>query len=161
MWPRKVFACHNSKEHKEYACAGYVARHGEANPLLRIQLGVDVERIKANCEDLDLYDNFHEMLADYEIALGNKPAGVPGLAERYRIALDECVPGEQRWIVLERASGISAELWESAYRDGTEPSSEMIEALMRTWSSHGIWVLSGVSHMEYVEQLREKRRKAS
>ncbi len=67
---RKVFACHDSPEGQECACAGYVARDGRYNLSLRYlaaqsntALGPIIER----AEKHDLYNDFHEMLADYEV----------------------------------------------------------------------------------------------
>lgn len=68
----KVMACHHSKEGLEYACAGYIAQHGFQNinvRLLAAQGRIDINKIVDNCSELNLYPNFHEMLAAYERAL--------------------------------------------------------------------------------------------
>lgn len=152
-WPRKVFACHSSKEGREYACAGYVAQEGATNVNL-MMLGIDVDQIKSNCSGIDLYENFHEMLADYESALGNEAPEKPNLAERLRLVLDECLPGANRWVKLEETTGIPGDNWEAAYTQGLEPTAEMVDAIMRHWSGHGVWLKSGGTHMDYIRQLR-------
>jgi hypothetical protein len=66
-----IMACHHSKEEKKYACAGYIATHGFQNLNVRIlaaQGEIDVHAVISNCEGLELYDNFHTMLEDYEDA---------------------------------------------------------------------------------------------
>lgn len=153
-WPRKVFACHNSKQGGEYACAGYVARHGETNVNLML-LGIDVERIKANCAGIDLYEDFHQMLAAYEVALGNQAAEMPQRPARLRLVLDECIPGENRWQLLEEHTGIRAGAWEQTYLQGLEPTEEMTKAIMRLWPGHGVWVASGLTHMQYIQSLKD------
>jgi hypothetical protein len=68
---RKIFACHDSREGKECACAGYVARDGRFNlslRLLAIQSSTNLRPIIEESEKYELYDNFHEMLFDYEQA---------------------------------------------------------------------------------------------
>lgn len=68
---RKVFACHDSKEGGEYACAGYVARDGQHNISLRLlaaQTNTPIQPIIERAEQEDLYDDFWEMLDDYEAA---------------------------------------------------------------------------------------------
>ncbi|MYM61609.1 hypothetical protein GTG28_20625 [Vibrio sp. OCN044] len=68
---RKIFACHDSKEGSECACAGYVARDGLHNlnvRLLAIQNDVDLTSIIREAEKHELYDSFEEMLSDYEAA---------------------------------------------------------------------------------------------
>lgn len=152
-WPRRVFACHSSKEGREYACAGYVAQEGATNVNL-MMLGIDVHQIKENCSGIDLYENFHEMLADYEGALGNQAPEKPNLSARLRLVLDECLPGDNRWLTLEEKTGIPGDDWKAAYNQEHEPTAEMVEAIMRHWSGHGVWLKSGGTHMDYIRQLR-------
>lgn len=69
-----VMACHHSKEGKDYACAGYIAQHGLQNinvRLLAANNSIDLIKVTENCKDMDLYNNFYEMLADYESANTN------------------------------------------------------------------------------------------
>ncbi len=69
---RKIFACHDSKEGNECACAGYVARDGQFNlnvRLIAIENKINLNQIIDAAEEHELYDNFHEMLADYEQAI--------------------------------------------------------------------------------------------
>lgn len=64
-----VMACHHSEPGKEYACAGYLARHGEQNievRLLNAMGEINLQKVMDNCEGIELYDTFHEMLEDYE-----------------------------------------------------------------------------------------------
>lgn len=66
---RNVMACHDSKDGKEYVCAGYVSVHGLRNINFRLMVSmnnINVGKVLDNCEEFDLYDNFHEMLEDYE-----------------------------------------------------------------------------------------------
>ncbi|MCY9872968.1 DUF6283 family protein [Vibrio barjaei] len=68
---RKIFACHDSKEGNESACAGYVARDGQHNLNVRFLAAtqkVNLQDIIDASEQHELYDNFHDMLADYESA---------------------------------------------------------------------------------------------
>lgn len=79
-----VMACHHSEPGKEYACAGYLAQHGEQNIAVRLMVHmghVDLLKVQKNCEGIDLYGNFHEMLADFEKAnppstTNNKPSNL-------------------------------------------------------------------------------------
>lgn len=68
---RTIMACHHSRPGREYACAGYIARHGESNINVRLMAfaGADLNKVIANCAGIDLFDNFHEMLDAYEAAL--------------------------------------------------------------------------------------------
>ncbi|MDF9779038.1 hypothetical protein OKW11_006084 [Pseudomonas baetica] len=68
---RTIMACHHSKPGREYACAGYIAQHGQSNFNVRLMAfaGADLNKVVANCAGIDLYDNFHEMLDAYEAAL--------------------------------------------------------------------------------------------
>jgi hypothetical protein len=68
---RQIMACHHSKGGKEFACAGYIARHGESNFNVRLMAfqGADLNKVVRNCAGIDLYDNFHEMLDTFEEAL--------------------------------------------------------------------------------------------
>lgn len=152
-WPRKIFACHSSKTGREYACAGYVAQEGARNVNLML-LGIDVDQIKENCAGIDLYENFHQMLADYEQALGNDAPQKPELPTRLRLVLDECLPGVSRWVDLEERTGISGDDWKATYELSQEPTPEMIEAIMRLWPGHGVWLKSGGTHMDYIRQLK-------
>ncbi|WP_318515693.1 DUF6283 family protein [Photobacterium leiognathi] len=66
---RKLFACHESPEGKEKVCAGYVARDGQFNLNLRLLAAMSKTNVLAiveNAEKHELYDNFHDMLTDYE-----------------------------------------------------------------------------------------------
>nr|CAH7226211.1 hypothetical protein VCHA53O474_240088 [Vibrio chagasii] len=68
---RKIFACHDSKEGGECACAGYVARDGQHNISLRLlasKTNTPIQPIIERAEQEDLYNNFHEMFDDYEAA---------------------------------------------------------------------------------------------
>lgn len=152
-WPRRIFACHSSKEGREYACAGYVAQEGATNVNL-MMLGIDVDKIKENCAGIDLYENFHQMLADYELALGNDAPEKPQLPTRLRLVLDECLPGANRWAELEERTGISGDDWKATYELSQEPTAEMTEAIMRHWPGHGVWLKTGGTHMDYIRQLR-------
>ncbi len=69
---RPVFACHDTKEGKEATCAGYVARDGKHNITVRFLAAsdnVDLRPIIEAAEENELYNDFHEMLEDYEKAL--------------------------------------------------------------------------------------------
>lgn len=65
----KIMACHCSDIGAEYACAGYMAAHGEQNinvRLLQARHDIDLNAIKKACQKEDeLYDNFYSMLDDY------------------------------------------------------------------------------------------------
>ena len=152
-WPRNVFACHSSKQGSEYACAGYVAQEGGTN--VNLMLGIDVDQIKDNCSGIDLYENFHVMLADYELALGNEAPVKPSLAERLTLVLDECLPGDDRWNRLEEETGIPGDDWKAAYNHELEPTAEMVDAIMQLWAGHGAWLKSGGTHMDYIRGLNK------
>ncbi|MGE8063755.1 DUF6283 family protein [Pseudomonas sp. NPDC089569] len=66
-----IMACHHSKPGQEYACAGYIAQHGQSNINVRFmaRAGTDLNKVLANCAGIDLYDNFYEMLDTFEAAL--------------------------------------------------------------------------------------------
>lgn len=73
----KVMACHHSKEGQEFACAGYIARHGWQNINVRLMAAthnIPIQAVIEQCQDIELYDNFHSMLASYEAAQGHKHA---------------------------------------------------------------------------------------
>lgn len=68
---RPIFACHDSKEGEEYGCAGYAARDGLDNLSLRFLVSakdINLSEIITNAEKHELYDNFHDMLDEYEKA---------------------------------------------------------------------------------------------
>jgi hypothetical protein len=68
---RTIMACHGSACGAETACAGYVHVEGYTNlnvRMLALHGKIDIRAIDAACADLDLYDSFDEMLADYEKA---------------------------------------------------------------------------------------------
>ncbi len=68
---RNIMACHDSREEKPYGCVGYLAVEGHKNlnvRLLAIKGSIPLNEIMESTKDLDLYDNFSEMLADYEQA---------------------------------------------------------------------------------------------
>lgn len=65
----QIMACHHSKEGEEFACAGYIARHGEQNLNVRLMAAtkqIDLPSLVEACSSIDLYDNFFEMLDEYE-----------------------------------------------------------------------------------------------
>lgn len=67
---RTIMACHGSKEGGEHACAGYLYRHGHNNlnvRLLAVKGLIDLNAVDKACAPLDLYPDFHTMLADYEL----------------------------------------------------------------------------------------------
>jgi hypothetical protein len=66
-----IMACHKSKEGQPFACAGYMGMVGPDNinaRLLVAQNKVDVKTLFDNCDKMDLYQDFYEMLDDYEAA---------------------------------------------------------------------------------------------
>ncbi|WP_222933300.1 DUF6283 family protein [Pseudomonas fragi] len=68
---RTIMACHHSKVGAEYGCAGYIAQHGWSNLNVRLLARLedtDLSVVVDNCASIDLYPDFHEMLADYEAA---------------------------------------------------------------------------------------------
>ncbi len=68
---RNIMACHKSTVNNQYACAGYIAVHGLQNINVRLMGArghADLGKVFDNCEGLDLYSNFHDMLDDYEKA---------------------------------------------------------------------------------------------
>lgn len=66
----RIMACHKSIESKPFACAGYMAtvglKYNTNARLLALDRNVDTKSLLDNCESLDLYDDFHTMLSDYE-----------------------------------------------------------------------------------------------
>lgn len=67
-----IMACHKSNVNEEFACAGYIARHGIQNINVRLMAataGLNLAKVIDNCEHLDLYENFYEMLDDFETIL--------------------------------------------------------------------------------------------
>ena len=68
---RPVMACHYSPDGEEYACVGYLAIEGYSNINVRLMAArgdLDLRAIWAQCEALDLWPSFSEMLAEYEAA---------------------------------------------------------------------------------------------
>lgn len=67
-----LMACHKSKEGEEFACAGYMATVGlRFNNMARyfaLRENVDVQALFDNADKLDLYQDFYQMLEDYECA---------------------------------------------------------------------------------------------
>lgn len=66
---RQLFACHESEEGKPYVCAGYVARDGIHNvnlKLMAMRHEIPLQPIIDNAEKHELFDNFYEMLDEYE-----------------------------------------------------------------------------------------------
>jgi hypothetical protein len=62
---RTVMACHGSGEGSEIPCAGYLAIEGYSNLNVRIMAmdgRIDLQAIDEACADLDLFDNFEDML---------------------------------------------------------------------------------------------------
>lgn len=68
----RIMACHKSLEGKPFACAGYMAtvglKYNTNARLLALDHGINTRELIENCDGLDLYDDFHEMLDDYEAA---------------------------------------------------------------------------------------------
>lgn len=68
---RPVMACHYSPCGTETACIGYVAVEGWRNLTVRLMAAegkLDVAAIIHECQDMDLWESFDEMLAAYEEA---------------------------------------------------------------------------------------------
>lgn len=68
---RPIMACHYSACGAESACIGYVAVEGSENisvRLMAIKGELDLSGIAKECEELDLWESFAEMLEAYEIA---------------------------------------------------------------------------------------------
>jgi hypothetical protein len=66
---RNIMACHDSREDKPYGCVGYLAVEGHKNLNVRILAmkgKIPLNEVMENTKELDFYDNFSEMLADYE-----------------------------------------------------------------------------------------------
>lgn len=68
----KIMACHKSAESQPFACAGYMAtvgiRYNNSARLLALKHKINISELTHNCKDLDLYQDFHEMLDAYEAA---------------------------------------------------------------------------------------------
>lgn len=67
---RQVMACHYSGE-EMFACRGYVAQEGYTNLTVRVEgaMGrLPIHEIMDACEGLELWPDFHTMLAAYEEA---------------------------------------------------------------------------------------------
>lgn len=68
---RKVMACHGSSEDRQFPCAGYLHRHGNQNISVRLLMArgeVDLRAVDEACQGIEMYPDFHAMLADYEEA---------------------------------------------------------------------------------------------
>lgn len=68
---RKVMACHGSGEDHQFACAGYLHRHGHQNIQVRFMAAkkeIDMQAVNEGCKGIDLYPDFYTMLDDYEQA---------------------------------------------------------------------------------------------
>jgi hypothetical protein len=68
---RTIMACHYSSEGEERYCIGYVAQEGWTNIAVRIACAygrLNINAIDEACADLDLWPDFHSMLAAYEEA---------------------------------------------------------------------------------------------
>lgn len=68
---RKIMACHYSPCGKEEACVGYVAVEGYTNLNVRLLAGkgvIPLHEIVEECQALDLWGSFEEMLRAYEEA---------------------------------------------------------------------------------------------
>ncbi|MCG7550889.1 DUF6283 family protein [Pseudoalteromonas sp. Of7M-16] len=66
-----IFACHDSPVGGEYACAGYIARHGLQNINVRLMAtvgGVNISKALDCADTHDLYPDFWTMLDEYEAA---------------------------------------------------------------------------------------------
>jgi hypothetical protein len=69
---RPIMACHYSEEGAEFPCVGYLAREGWSNLAVRVlslQGRVDLPAIEDRCAGLDLWPDFHTMLAAYREAV--------------------------------------------------------------------------------------------
>lgn len=67
-----VMACHHSPNDNRYACAGYIARHGWQNINVRLMVAhkqIDLRKVIARSEGIELYETFWEMLDATEAAL--------------------------------------------------------------------------------------------
>ena len=68
---RTIMACHGSAPGEERPCVGYLFRHGWSNLLVRIHSAdgnIPMHELMDACQDLDLWPDFHTMLAAYEAA---------------------------------------------------------------------------------------------
>lgn len=75
---RPIMACHYSPCGEESACVGYIAVEGYSNisvRLMAIQGEIDLAGIMEECEGLDLWQSFNEMLEAYELASAESGRG--------------------------------------------------------------------------------------
>jgi hypothetical protein len=66
---RTIMACHGSPEGADQICRGYVYVEGWTNLSVRIMAmrgEIDMDAIEHACADIELWDNFHDMLEAYE-----------------------------------------------------------------------------------------------
>ena len=66
---RPIMACHGSPEGADQICRGYVYVEGWTNLSVRIMAmrgEIDMHAIEHACADIELWDDFHEMLDAYE-----------------------------------------------------------------------------------------------
>lgn len=78
---RPIMACHYSPCGEEKACAGYVAVEGYRNLSVRILASkgeIEMCAIMDECEGLDLWESFDEMLEAYEYAAARPGEGREG-----------------------------------------------------------------------------------
>ena len=68
---RPIMACHYSQCGGEHPCIGYVARHGWSNLSVRLRAmdgRIDIRAIEQECQEIEMWDTFDEMLEAYEAA---------------------------------------------------------------------------------------------
>lgn len=65
---RPIMACHYSSPGKESVCKGYIAREGYGNLNVRVLAArkvIPMRDILSACENIDLWESFHDMLDAY------------------------------------------------------------------------------------------------
>lgn len=68
---RPIMACHYSTCEHEETCIGYAAVEGWSNLVVRMMViegKLDLHAITDACADIEMWDSFGEMLAEYEAA---------------------------------------------------------------------------------------------
>jgi hypothetical protein len=71
------------------------------------------------------------------------------ITDRLVAIIDAQTLEARRFKALEELSGIAAVSWRKAYLRGQRPTSEMLEALAKTWPQYAFWLVTGITDPDY------------